>query len=58
MESTLRDQIITKIEGKLNKITSDRVQIKDYNQIQKKYQSELFLFYHPTWPLVFIIYVK
>lgn len=52
MESTLRDQIISKINSRLDKMKNDRVVIKNYNDIKRKLVSNMFVFYHPNYARV------
>lgn len=52
MESTLKDQIISKIESKIDKISTDRVAIRNYNEIKSKLVSSVYVFYHSNYSRV------
>ncbi len=52
MESTLKDQIISRIDNRLEKIITDRVAIRNYNEIKSKLVSSTFIFYHPNYARV------
>ena len=52
MEASLKDLIISKIDGKIEKISNDRVLIKNYNEIKSKNLGDLFVFFHPNYSKV------
>jgi len=52
MESTLKEQIISKINSRIDKITTDRVSIRNYNDIKSKLVSSVYVFYHPIFARV------
>lgn len=52
MDSTLKDQIISKINSRLDKITTDRVAIRNYNEIKSKLVSSVYVFFHPNYARV------
>lgn len=52
MESTLKDQIISRINNRIEKISTDRVAIRNYNDIKSKLVSSAYVFYHPNYARV------
>jgi hypothetical protein len=52
MESTLKDQIISRINSRKDKITTDRIAIRNYNDIKSKLVSSVYVFYHSNYARV------
>ena len=52
MEMNLKDLILTKLESNLEKIKTERVALKNYNEIKKKFASNVVIFFHPIYSRV------
>ena len=52
MEASLKDLIISKVDSKIQKISNDRVLIKNYNEIQSKKFGDIFVFFHTNYSKV------
>lgn len=48
----LKDLILTKLESNLEKIKTERVSLKNYNEIKKKFASNVVIFFHPIYSRV------
>jgi len=52
MESTLKDQLVTRINTKIDKLSNDRVVIRNFDEIKTKKVSNAYVFYHPNYSKV------
>lgn len=49
METSLKDLIISKVDSKLDKISNDRVLVKNYNEIKAKNLGDFLIFFHKNY---------
>ena len=57
-QSSLKDLIVSKLDSKIQKISNDRVLLKNYNEIKSKTLGNLYIFFHHNYSKVNLNFFK